>query len=53
MLNYHERRGFRVKTLHVFSHVGQNSGGFLIVGVTETIGLMFHMLRSVREEPEY
>ena len=30
-----------------FSHIGQNSDGFLIVGVTETVGLMFHMLRSV------
>jgi len=36
-----------------FSHIGQNSDGFLIVGVTETVGLMFHMLRSVWEETEY
>ena len=54
MLIYHERREFRIKNIACFlSHVGQNSGGFLIMGVTEIVGLVFLMLRSVREETEY
>ena len=47
MHSYHERREVRLKKLYVLLHVGQNSSRFLIIGVTETVGLMPHMLRSV------